>query len=155
MAAVHVRTSFPPAGFHPPRVRCCTSPQTRRVLPVHGAIPPTHVRLCCRSLAEVPGRDALADRDNLEFIIIDAQRVGNCTRFCNHSCAPNLETQTLFRPDAGCAALYYHMLVADENIPALVPLSWDYKMDAAVREGRQQGSVRCLCGAPTCRKWLR
>ena len=102
----------------------------------------------------MPRREAL--HPEFEHLVVDAQHLGNAMRFCNHACAPlaNTATQTVFRIEAGCPALYYHCLIADRDIPALAPLTWDYGMDAAVRSGGT-GSVRCLCGSAACRKWLR
>lgn len=120
---------------------------------------PTHSQdtiknAACRSLAAVPRREQL--HEHFEHLAIDAQYIGNALRFCNHACTPlsNLTSQTIFRPDAGCPALYYHALIADRDIPALTPLTWDYGMDLAVQSGGA-GSVPCLCGAAECRGWLR
>ena len=102
----------------------------------------------------MPRREAL--HPEYEHLVVDAQHIGNAMRFCNHACAllANLASQTIFRPDAGCPALYYHCLIASRDIPALTPLTWDYGMDAAVQKGAQ-GTVPCLCGSAQCRKWLR
>jgi hypothetical protein len=112
-----------------------------------------HHSACCRFLGSIPSRSALAEC--YEHLIVDAEHIGNVMRFCNHSCTPNLCSQTIFRVDAGCPSLYYHGLLADENIPAMQPLTWDYAMDSGLQGGTVQGSVVCLCGSANCRKWLR
>lgn len=87
---------------------------------------------------------------------MDAEHVGNAMRFCNHSCAPNLVAQTVFRVDAGCTALYYYAFFAEGDLAAGTALTWDYKWDSdAARDGRPAAGIKCLCGAKTCRGVLR
>ncbi|AWB34794.1 SET domain-containing protein-lysine N-methyltransferase [Orrella marina] len=77
--------------------------------------------------------------------IIDGNQDGNDSRWINHSCEPNCETE---EDDKGEKVF----VVAMRDIERGEELSFDY---ALVIEGRKTAKVRaqyaCYCGAPGCR----
>ena len=90
--------------------------------------------------------------DDAEHLVIDAEHVGNVSRFFNHSCNPNVACQTVLLPGAGSALLYGIAYFAQEDIPAMTELRWDY--NAGLSGEAPEGSVPCLCGSADCRTWL-
>eukprot|EP00727_Mastigamoeba_balamuthi_P002319 m51a1_g12084 putative histone-lysine n-methyltransferase setd2 (496) ;mRNA; f:21-1803 len=80
--------------------------------------------------------------NNDEFI--DAREKGNLSRFINHSCNPNCETQKwLIRGED-------HMgIFAKHFIPAGTELTFDYKFQRFDAEKQP-----CYCGEPNCSGWL-
>eukprot|EP00271_Cylindrocystis_brebissonii_P005229 TRINITY_DN17187_c0_g1_i1.p1 TRINITY_DN17187_c0_g1~~TRINITY_DN17187_c0_g1_i1.p1 ORF type:complete len:764 (+),score=103.43 TRINITY_DN17187_c0_g1_i1:567-2858(+) len=87
--------------------------------------------------------------------VIDAKEAGNVSRFINHSCDPNLFYQaTLW--DHGDPQFAHPVLVAQENIPAMTELTYDYAYKiGSVRD--QYGAVKscpCNCGEKICRQRL-
>lgn len=77
--------------------------------------------------------------------VIDGGVDGNDSRWINHACAPNCETQ-----EGRHGKRVY--IVALRDIQAGEELNYDYGL---VIEGRQtrklKAQYRCLCGAPECR----
>ena len=93
---------------------------------------------------------AYANSDHFYFMTlashdsIDATRKGNLSRFINHSCAPNMQTQKWEVRGMQCVGLFLTRDVeADEE------LTFDYKYERY--GGKKQA---CLCGAPNCAKFL-
>ncbi|MFT8274647.1 SET domain-containing protein [Kerstersia gyiorum] len=78
-------------------------------------------------------------------IVIDGGVDGNDSRWINHACAPNCETQ-----EGRHGKRIY--IVALRDIRAGEELNYDYGL---VIDGRQTRKLkeqyRCLCGAPECR----
>jgi hypothetical protein len=72
--------------------------------------------------------------------IIDATKKGNLSRFMNHSCAPNCETQKWIVDGRVRIGLF-----AAKPVKAGSELTFDYKF---VRFGTEP--QRCLCGEPNC-----
>ena len=81
-----------------------------------------------------------------ERVIIDAARGGNSSRWINHSCSPNCETD-----DAGERIF----IVARRDIRPGEELTYDYQLyleePHTVRAKRENP---CFCGSPRCRKTL-
>jgi len=75
---------------------------------------------------------------------IDATRKGNHSRFINHACAPNCETQKWEVGGRPCVGLF-----ACRDIAAGEEITFDYKYERY--GGAKQ---RCFCGAPNCAKYL-
>lgn len=72
--------------------------------------------------------------------IIDAGPKGNLSRFMNHSCEPNLETQKwMVNGDIRVG------LFAINDIPANTELTFNYNLDCLSNE-----KAACLCGARNC-----
>jgi SET domain-containing protein len=88
------------------------------------------------------------DRHSRQCLTIDAMHEGNVARFLNHSCAPNLEKQTMLTARAGCSLLFYVGFIAaqDGGIKAGTELTYDYKWDLGAA-----GAIECMCGAAECR----
>ena len=102
----------------------------------------------CRAIDELPNDIP----DEAEHLVIDAEHAGNVSRFFNHSCNANIACQTVLLPGAGSALLYGAAFFAQEDIPAMTELRWDY--NAGLSGDAPEGSVPCLCGSATCRTWL-
>uniref|UniRef100_A0A8C4T551 [histone H3]-lysine(36) N-trimethyltransferase n=1 Tax=Erpetoichthys calabaricus TaxID=27687 RepID=A0A8C4T551_ERPCA len=76
--------------------------------------------------------------------IIDATLKGNCSRFMNHSCEPNCETQKWTVNGQLRVGFFTTKLV-----PAGAELTFDYQFQRYGKEAQ-----KCLCGAPSCRGFL-
>ena len=76
--------------------------------------------------------------------VIDAARGGNSSRWINHSCAPNCETE-----ESESARVFIHAL---RDIAAGEELNYDYGLviDQKLTKSLKR-EYRCLCGAPDCR----
>ncbi|GIX90502.1 histone-lysine N-methyltransferase, H3 lysine-36 specific [Caerostris darwini] len=72
--------------------------------------------------------------------IIDAGPKGNFSRFMNHSCEPNCETQKWSVNGDGRIGIF-----AKKDIPAGSELTFDYQMDFAHYE-----KLKCYCGSKRC-----
>lgn len=110
------------------------------------------------------------DADKPRFVI-DGQHVGGPARFMNHSCMPNCG-QFCVSWNKNNDEIYELALFAIEDIPAGTELTFDYLDEDPEDEDDEdegggsekkrdedgdempEGSVRCLCGAARCRKWL-
>ncbi|KAJ7259031.1 hypothetical protein C8J57DRAFT_962764, partial [Mycena rebaudengoi] len=57
---------------------------------------------------------------------VDAYGCGNWMRFLNHSCSPNLQIITVVYDTIPEDNMPYLALVATENIPAFMELTFDY-----------------------------
>ena len=88
----------------------------------------------------------------MEHLVIDGEHEGNVSRFFNHSCKANIASQTVLLPGAGSALLYGVAFFAQEDIPAMTELRWDY--NAGLSGEAPEGSSACMCGSDTCRTWL-
>eukprot|EP00698_Gefionella_okellyi_P000577 TRINITY_DN104_c0_g1_i1.p1 TRINITY_DN104_c0_g1~~TRINITY_DN104_c0_g1_i1.p1 ORF type:complete len:819 (+),score=188.65 TRINITY_DN104_c0_g1_i1:65-2521(+) len=73
--------------------------------------------------------------------VIDASMKGNESRFINHSCGPNCETQKWSVNGEMRVGLF-----ATVDIPAGSELTFDYKYERYGAEAQ-----KCYCGAPSCR----
>ncbi|KAJ8415815.1 hypothetical protein AAFF_G00403720 [Aldrovandia affinis] len=69
--------------------------------------------------------------------IIDATLKGNCSRFMNHSCEPNLNGQLRVG------------FFTSKTVTAGTELTFDYQFQRYGKEAQ-----KCLCGAPSCRGFL-
>ena len=74
-------------------------------------------------------------------LFVDATRRGNLSRFMNHSCDPNCETQKW----TVCGEVRVGFF-ARRRIGAGDELTFDYQYETYGTEAQ-----KCLCGAPTCR----
>ena len=74
--------------------------------------------------------------------VIDATQKGNLSRFLNHSCNPNCETQKWQVGGELCIGIF-----ALADIPGGSELTFDYQFE---RDG-QETAMRCLCGEANCR----
>lgn len=97
---------------------------------------------CERRIEE---KQAIGD-NNFYFCILDTTRIidagpkGNFSRFLNHSCEPNCETQKwIVNGDARVG------LFAKKDIPAGSELTFDYQMDFSHFE-----KLKCNCGSKRC-----
>ncbi|KAJ1699831.1 hypothetical protein LUZ63_008343 [Rhynchospora breviuscula] len=87
-----------------------------------------------------------------EGFTIDAAEMGNVARFINHSCSPNLYAQyVLFDHDDRC--MPHIMLFADDNIPPLQELTYDYNYTIGqVRDLQGNEKIKeCYCGSSKCK----
>lgn len=76
--------------------------------------------------------------------LIDATRKGNISRFINHSCDPNAETQKwTVNGELRIGFFTKKFIDAGEEI------NFDYRLERYGREPQ-----RCFCGTPLCRGWL-
>uniref|UniRef100_A0A087X778 [histone H3]-lysine(36) N-trimethyltransferase n=1 Tax=Poecilia formosa TaxID=48698 RepID=A0A087X778_POEFO len=76
--------------------------------------------------------------------IIDATLKGNCSRFMNHSCEPNCETQKW--TVNGQLRVGFFTTTA---VTAGTELTFDYQFQRYGKEAQ-----KCFCGAPSCRGFL-
>ncbi|KAM9783170.1 histone-lysine N-methyltransferase SETD2 [Neosynchiropus ocellatus] len=76
--------------------------------------------------------------------IIDATLKGNCSRFMNHSCEPNCETQKWTVNGQVRVGFFTTKAVA-----AGTELTFDYQFQRYGKEAQ-----KCFCGAPSCRGFL-
>ncbi|XP_030639125.1 histone-lysine N-methyltransferase SETD2 [Chanos chanos] len=76
--------------------------------------------------------------------IIDATLKGNCSRFMNHSCEPNCETQK-WTVNGQLRVGFF----TTKAVKAGTELTFDYQFQRYGKEAQ-----RCLCGTPSCRGFL-
>uniref|UniRef100_A0A8C7IR29 SET domain containing 2, histone lysine methyltransferase n=1 Tax=Oncorhynchus kisutch TaxID=8019 RepID=A0A8C7IR29_ONCKI len=78
--------------------------------------------------------------------IIDATLKGNCSRFMNHSCEPNCETQK-WTVNGQLRVGFF----TSKTVTAGTELTFDYQFQ---RYGLVKEAQKCFCGAPSCRGFL-
>uniref|UniRef100_A0ACD5WGS0 Uncharacterized protein n=1 Tax=Avena sativa TaxID=4498 RepID=A0ACD5WGS0_AVESA len=87
-------------------------------------------------------------------IKISAKKMGNISRFMNHSCAPN----TFWQPvqfDHGDDGHPHIMFFALKHIPPMTELTYDYGEIGAGSSGiGSPRAKRCLCGSSDCRGYF-
>ncbi|KAK3551278.1 hypothetical protein QTP70_013951, partial [Hemibagrus guttatus] len=76
--------------------------------------------------------------------IIDATLKGNCSRFMNHSCEPNCETQK-WTVNGQLRVGFF----TTKAVKAGTELTFDYQFQRYGKEAQ-----KCYCGAPSCRGFL-
>ena len=76
-----------------------------------------------------------------ERFYVDALKMGNLTRFINHSCEPNCAVHKVIVNDEPRLAIYTR-----KAIGAGTPLSISYNFD----QSKPFAAWACSCGAPTC-----
>ncbi|RVE62609.1 hypothetical protein OJAV_G00158800 [Oryzias javanicus] len=76
--------------------------------------------------------------------IIDATLKGNCSRFMNHSCEPNCETQK-WTVNGQLRVGFF----TTKTVAAGTELTFDYQFQRYGKEAQ-----KCFCGAPSCRGFL-
>ncbi|KAI9059590.1 SET domain-containing protein [Trametes sanguinea] len=96
---------------------------------------------------------------------VDGYAYGNWTRFVNHSCEPNMRVVPVVWDTIPELNQPYLAFVATADIPARTELTIDYdpKAGEEARAARQKGRRRspppgareCMCGAESCRGWVR
>ncbi|XP_048584500.1 uncharacterized protein LOC5506681 isoform X2 [Nematostella vectensis] len=79
--------------------------------------------------------------------VIDAKAYGNCGRYLNHSCSPNLFVQNVFI-DTHDLRFPWVAFFAQHNIPAGSELTWDYMYEVGSVQDKE---LRCYCGSSECR----
>lgn len=79
----------------------------------------------------------------------DASRIGSVARFVNHCCEPNLFVQSVFIEYS--RRVHRIALFAARDILPYEELTYDYGYVVGSVEGK---TLRCLCGAPSCRGYL-
>lgn len=77
--------------------------------------------------------------------VIDATLAGGLARYINHSCNPNCVAEAV-EIDRERKIL----IIANRKILKGEELGYDYKL--AIED--DQHKISCLCGAPTCKKWM-
>jgi SET domain-containing protein len=85
---------------------------------------------------------------------IDSRAARN-RRFLNHSHAPNLRLEPVYRSPAHRTVPRIAFFAA-RDLTEGEELVWDYGCGAAVSEPNDsgQGRTRCACGAEACDGWL-
>ncbi|XP_067835011.1 histone-lysine N-methyltransferase SETD2 isoform X2 [Heptranchias perlo] len=76
--------------------------------------------------------------------IIDATLKGNCSRFMNHSCEPNCETQK-WTVNGQLRVGFF----TTKTVPAGAELTFDYQFQRYGKEAQ-----KCFCGSTNCRGYL-
>ena len=82
-------------------------------------------------------------------LAVDAGRIGSVARFLNHCCEPNLFVQSVFIEYS--SRVHRIALFAARDILPYEELTYDYGYVVGSVEGK---TLRCLCGAPSCRGYL-
>lgn len=82
-------------------------------------------------------------------LAVDASRIGSVARFLNHCCEPNLFVQSVF-VEFSCRVHRIALFAARDILP-YEELTYDYGYVVGSVEGK---SLKCLCGAPSCRGYL-
>ncbi|OSD05788.1 SET domain-containing protein [Trametes coccinea BRFM310] len=109
------------------------------------------------------------DEDDEEHLTdkysVDGYAYGNWTRFVNHSCEPNMRVVPVVWDTIPELNQPYLAFVATADIPARTELTIDYdpkageEARAAKQKARRQspppGARECMCGAESCRGWVR
>ncbi|CAM6115249.1 unnamed protein product [Calypogeia fissa] len=97
----------------------------------------------------VQGKDCylfkVSDDDDL---VIDATEKGNIGRLINHSCAPNCFAKIWEVTREDGKETHHIMLIARMDVAAGEELTYNYRF------APEEKKVLCLCGAPTCTRWL-
>ncbi|XP_031640859.1 histone-lysine N-methyltransferase eggless-like [Contarinia nasturtii] len=102
-----------------------------------------------REKTEDTQRTSLFGENAVEFVV-DGRYRGNISRFFNHSCSPNLFSQTVFIDTHDLRFPWLAFFTAFD-IRAGTELTWDYNYLVGSIVGRE---MECKCGAPKCRKRL-
>ena len=92
---------------------------------------------------------ASAQTANNPDLAADASRIGSVARFLNHCCEPNLFVQSVFIEYS--RRVHRIGIFAARDILPYEELTYDYGYVVGSVEGK---SLRCLCGAPSCRGYL-
>ncbi|KLO17008.1 SET domain-containing protein [Schizopora paradoxa] len=93
--------------------------------------------------------------DSLNYYTVDATHCGNWTRFINHSCKPNASVYSVVYDNILENNMPYLAVVANQDIPPYVELTFDYNPGASAANASQApNSVTCKCGSDNCRGWL-
>lgn len=79
--------------------------------------------------------------------VIDAKAYGNCGRYLNHSCTPNLFVQNVF-VDTHDLRFPWVAFFTQQNVPAGTELTWDYAYEVGSVKGKV---LHCYCGSAECR----
>ncbi|OQR93863.1 hypothetical protein THRCLA_08328 [Thraustotheca clavata] len=74
---------------------------------------------------------------------VDANRVGNFTRFINHSCTPNAQLDTYRRSDIVCIIPRLHIISTQ-----LIKKDEEITIDYGIKDG--VGTAPCHCGTKNC-----
>jgi hypothetical protein len=82
-------------------------------------------------------------------LAVDASSIGSVARFVNHCCEPNLFVQSVFIEYS--RRVHRIALFAARDIEPYEELTYDYGYVVGSVEGK---TLRCLCGAPSCRGYL-
>ncbi|KAH7420482.1 hypothetical protein KP509_13G009600 [Ceratopteris richardii] len=88
------------------------------------------------------------DAGKPEFVI-DAGRIGNVSRFINHSCLPNLLLQRVFSDHEDVQYPQFKFFAVDNILP-LRELTFDYGHPPLDVE-QEREEIECLCGSLNCR----
>lgn len=85
-------------------------------------------------------------------IHVDAKKSGNCARYINHSCGPNLIPMCV-RSETMLPTVAFFAL---KDIPACTELTFDYayRSSAETLDTPPLSSTPCHCGSAECRKYL-
>ncbi|KAJ4813593.1 hypothetical protein LUZ62_026159 [Rhynchospora pubera] len=103
------------------------------------------------SMGSVAKKDSTSGANASEGFTIDAE-MDNVGRFINHSCSPNLFAQyVLFGHDD--KRMPHIMLFADDNIPPLQELTFDYNYTVEqVCDSQGNEKIKeCYCGSSKCK----
>jgi len=95
--------------------------------------------------------------DEVKNYSVDSRVCGNWTRFINHSCEPNLQTNqvTWDTPRDPSVNIPYLMFVSKQDIPPRTEFTIDYHPEYADGYKRKKkGVMKCFCGAVRCRGWV-
>jgi hypothetical protein len=100
--------------------------------------------LVCRVQSDIPPDVADPSRP-IEMLCLNAEKEGNIARFFNHSCASNMDKQTILTVNCGSTVVHCIGLFATkaEGIPAGEELTYYYKWN-------NRDSDPCNCGALNC-----
>jgi histone-lysine N-methyltransferase SUV39H len=82
--------------------------------------------------------------------VVDATRMGNASRFINHSCNPNCEAKDVCQGPDSNKSFMEVVFVALRDIRKGEEFTLDYCPENAGLS-LQEGIVKCCCGTPQCR----
>eukprot|EP01018_Ginkgo_biloba_P021269 Gb_41073 [translate_table: standard] len=109
-------------------------------------------------LCEQKQQDVSSQASSSFSFFVDASKMGNVSRFMNHSCSPNVFMQFVLH-DHHDTRFPHIVFFAMENIPPLTELTFDYgtnvpRVGDIEGSGGYKGAAKskvCLCGASNCK----
>lgn len=88
---------------------------------------------------------AIEINDKTKEHYVDSEKVGNISRFFNHSCEPNLRPIKVDRGETMPTLCFFTL----SHVPAGAELTWTYRRGSNVKSG-----LKCRCGKERCSGYM-